>query len=59
MRQVVLEETLHTLKQTTGAEKTLPRELLEKYLKEPTVTKRPEDYLGLFLVEAFVNRPRD
>jgi len=59
MKLVVVGETLHTLKQTAGAEKVLPRELLEEYLKDELVVKRPEDYLGLFLVEAFINRKRD
>lgn len=58
MRQVVLEETLHTLKQTEGAGDVLTRECLEAYLDEPSVREHPEDYLGLFMCEAFINRPR-
>ena len=58
MRKVVLEETLHTLKQTEGAGDVLTRECLEAYLDEPSVREHPEDYLGLFMCEAFINRPR-
>lgn len=58
MRLVVLEETLHTLKQTEGAGDVLTRECLEAYLDEPSVREHPEDYLGLFMCEAFINRPR-
>lgn len=59
MRQVVLEETLHTLRQTEGAGDVLTKECLEAYLGEASVKEHPEDYLGLFMCEAFVNRPRD
>lgn len=59
MRRVVLEETLHTLKQTEGACDVLSRECLEAYLNEPSVKAHPEDFLGLFMCEAFINRPRD
>ena len=59
MRQVVLEETLHTLKQTEGAGEVLTKECLEAYLKEQSVKDHPEDFLGLFMCEAFINRPRD
>lgn len=59
MRQVVLEETLHTLKQTEGAGEVLTRACLEAYLNEDCVRKHSEDYLGLFMCEAFINRPRD
>ena len=58
MRLVVLEETLHTLKQTEGAGDVLTRECLEAYLDEPSVREHPEDYLGLVMCEAFINRPR-
>ena len=58
-RDVVWAETQHVLEQTEGAEKVLPKELLEAYLKEEGVTARPEDYLGLFLCEAFIDRPRE
>ena len=59
MRQVVLEETLHTLKQTEGAGDVLSRECLEAFLNESCVKEHPEDFLGLFMCEAFINRPRD
>lgn len=59
MSQVVLEETLHTLNQTEGAGNVLTKECLEAYLKEQSVKDHPEDYLGLFMCEAFINRPRD
>ena len=59
MRQVVLEETLHTLKQTEGAGEVLTKGCLEAYLKEQSVKDHPEDFLGLFMCEAFINRPRD
>ena len=59
MRQVVLEETLHTLKQTEGASDVLSRECLEAFLNESCVKEHPEDFLGLFMCEAFINRPRD
>ena len=61
MRDVIWAETQHVLEQTEGAEKVLPEEqqtLLEAYLKEESVTARPADYLGLFLCEAFIDRPR-
>ena len=59
MRKVVLEETLHTLKQTEGAGEVLTKGCLEAYLKEQSVKDHPEDFLGLFMCEAFINRPRD
>ena len=59
MRDVVWAETQHVLEQTEGAEKVLPKELLEAYLKEEGVTACPADYLGLFLCEAFIDRPRE
>lgn len=59
MKQVVLEETLHTLRQTEGAGEVLTRECLEAYLSEDCVKEHPEDFLGLFMCEAFINRPRD
>ena len=59
MRQVVLEETLHTLKQTEGAGDVLTKDCLEAYLAEESVKEHPEDFLGLFMCEAFINRPRD
>lgn len=59
MKQVVLEETLHTLKQTEGAGDVLSKECLDAYLTEDSVKEHPEDFLGLFMCEAFINRPRD
>lgn len=61
MRDVVRAETQHVLAQTEGAEQVLPEEqqtLLEAYLDEEGVTAHPADYLGLFLCEAFIDRPR-
>ena len=61
MRDVVWAETQHVLAQTEGATKALPEEQqasLEAYLSEDGVTAHPEDYLGLFLCEAFIDRPR-
>ena len=61
MRDVVWAETQHVLAQTEGATKALPEERqapLEAYLDEDGVAAHPEDYLGLFLCEAFIDRPR-
>lgn len=58
MREVMRAETLHVLEQTEGAKDVLDADLLEAYLKEPGVMARPNDYLGLFLCEAFIDRPR-
>ena len=59
MKPVVLAETLHAWKRTTGAEEALDRKLIETYLGEENVKSHPEDFLGLFLCEDFINRPRD
>lgn len=59
MRNVVWEETRHVLEQTEGAKDVFAEEMLKGYLWEDGVKKRPEDYLGLFLCEAFINRPRE
>ena len=59
MRKVVLKEALHTLKQTEGAGDALSEECLKKYLNAPSVISNPGDFLGLFMCEAFINRPRD
>jgi len=59
MHEVVKQETLHVLEQTTGVKDVLSAKTLEKYLGEPSVKERPEDYLGLFMCETFINRPRD
>lgn len=59
MRNVVWEETRHVLAQTEGAKVVLAEEMLKDYLWEDGVKKRPEDYLGLFLCEAFINRSRE
>ena len=58
MREVVLAETLHALEQTEGAKGVLDAGLLKDYLEEPGVKDRPQDYLALFLCEAFIDRPR-
>lgn len=59
MRNVVYAETLHVLEQTEGAKNALQGDLLRSYLEEEYVKAHPEDYLGLFLCEAFINRPRE
>ena len=58
MREILCAETLHVLEQTEGAKDVLSPELLSAYLAEAGVMSRPADYLGLFLCEAFINRPR-
>ena len=58
MRDVVLAETLHALEQTEGAKDVLDKALLKDYLEEPGVKAHPKDYLGFFLCEAFIDRPR-
>jgi CRISPR-associated protein Cmr2 len=64
MSGVVLAETQHALGQMDDKDKVvkvqgvLTDELLGKYLKEGSVKAHPEDYLGLFLCEAFINRKR-
>ena len=58
MREILCAETLHVLEQTEGAKDVLSPDLLSAYLAEAGVTARPADYLGLFLCEAFINRPR-
>ncbi len=58
MREILCAETLHVLEQTEGATAVLSQKLLSAYLAEAGVTARPADYLGLFLCEAFINRPR-
>lgn len=58
MRNVVWEETRNVLAQTEGAKDVLDEKMLKDYLWEDGAQKRPEDYLGLFLCEAFINRNR-
>ena len=64
MSGVVLAETQHALGQMDDKDKVakvqtvLTDELLGRYLKEDSVKAHPEDYLGLFLCEAFINRKR-
>ena len=58
-KKIILAETLHTLKQTEDVEGVLSPELLEDYLGEELIKAHPEDFLGLFLCEAFINRPRE
>ncbi len=64
MSGVVLAETQHALGQMDDKDRpvkvqgVLTDELLGKYLKEDSVKAHPEDYLGLFLCEAFINRKR-
>ncbi len=58
MKDVVHAETLHVLEQTEGAKDVLSEELFRDYLDEECVKTHPKDYLGLFLCEAFIDRPR-
>ena len=58
MREVLLAETRHALEQTEGAKDVLDKALLKDYLEEPGVKTHPKDYLGVFLCEAFIDRPR-
>lgn len=69
MKPVVRAEVLHTIGRTEGMSKLLEKTVtedgiesyseIEGYLSEKTVTDHPEDFLGLFLCETFINRPRD
>lgn len=58
MRKVIWAETQHVIEQTEGAKGVLSDEVLQDYLNEPSVGTHPADYLGLFLCEAFIDRPR-
>ena len=58
MRDVIWAETQHVLEQTDGMADVLPETLLKAYLMEDGVTAHPKDYLGLFMSEAFIDRPR-
>lgn len=58
MRKVIWAETQHVIEQTEGAKDLLSDEVLQDYLNEPSVGTHPADYLGLFLCEAFIDRPR-
>lgn len=58
MRKVIWAETQHVIEQTEGAKDVLSDEVLQDYLNEPSVGTHPADYLGLFLCEAFIDRPR-
>ncbi len=58
MRKVIWAETQHVMEQTEGAKAVLSDEVLQDYLNEPSVGTHPADYLGLFLCEAFIDRPR-
>lgn len=58
MRKVIWAETQHVIEQTKGAKGVLSDEVLQDYLNEPSVGMHPADYLGLFLCEAFIDRPR-
>lgn len=57
MKDVVRQETLHSIEQTEGMNGVLSKEDIDGYLRE--VSEHPEDFLGLFLCETFISRPRD
>ncbi len=59
MKSVVRAETLHAVKQTQGMGKILDEADVDIYLSDEMVAKHPEDFLGLFLCETFINRPRN
>lgn len=57
MRDVVFAETKHAIERTEAMKGFLPEKSVNDYLN--SVTARPQDYLNLFLVETFIDRPRD
>ena len=68
MQAIVMAEYDHAVEQTKDMRKDkvdrLPRETVAAYLKaccEPKddVPAKPEDFLNLFMVETFINRPRE
>jgi CRISPR/Cas system-associated protein Cas10 (large subunit of type III CRISPR-Cas system) len=59
MKNVIKAETMHAVSQTEGMDKVLMEDDVEAYLGENSLANRPEDFLGLFLCETFITRPRD
>lgn len=60
LKGVMCAETLHSLMQTEKAKGVLTESDIKAYLdNDKTLTDHPEDFLGLFLCESFINRPRD
>ena len=60
LKGVMCVETLHSLMQTEKANGVLTESDVKAYLdNDQTLAEHPEDFLGLFLCESFINRPRD
>ena len=60
LKGVMCAETLHSLMQTEKAKGVLTDSDINAYLdNDKTLAEHPEDFLGLFLCESFINRPRD
>lgn len=59
MKNVIKAEAVHAISQTEGMDKVLTEDAVESYLCEEQIMKRPEDFLGLFMCETFITRPRD
>ena len=62
MKGVVKAETMHAIEQTEGMNNVLSekdKKDIDDYLGDKMLETRPEDFLGLFLCETFITRPRD
>lgn len=59
MNGVMCAETQHALNQTEKAKDALTEDYIKAYLHDEELAKHPEDFLGLFLCESFINRPRN
>ncbi len=59
IKDVVKAETMHAIEQTEGMKNVLSEKDIDEYLVDEMIEKRPEDFLGLFLCETFITRPRD
>ena len=59
MKGVVKAETMHAIEQTEGMNNVLSEKDIDDYLGDKMLETRPEDFLGLFLCETFITRPRD
>lgn len=60
LKGVMCADTLHSLMQTEKAKGVLTEADIKAYLNnDKTLAEHPEDFLGLFLCESFINRPRD
>lgn len=57
MNDVVLAEFKHALEQTEGMKGKLDCDKVKEYLEK--CSKKCEDFLNLFMMETFINRPRD